>query len=102
MSVLVCDLVFQLRAARMPAPIAEYVFARPRRWRFDEAWPDRMLAVEVEGGTWVNGRHSRGSGMRKDCEKYNAAVLLGWRVLRVTGDMVRDGSALATIEQALT
>ena len=39
--------------------------------------------------------------MRKDAEKYNAATLQGWRVLRFTGDMVTDGSAVQVVEEAL-
>lgn len=102
MSHLEDTLVFQLQALHLPAPEREHVFAKPRRWRFDLAWTDRKLAAEVEGGTWVNGRHSRGSGMRKDCEKYNSAAALGWTVYRFTGDMVTDGSAVTTLETALT
>ena len=94
-------LVFQIRALGLPAPDLEHVFATPRRWRFDLAWPPRKLAAEVEGGTWVQGRHSRGAGMRKDAEKYNTAALLGWCVLRFTGDMVTDGSAVKVVEEAL-
>lgn len=102
MSALEDQLVWQLRAVGLPAPTRELRFAPPRRWRFDLAWPERQqVAVEVEGGTWVRGRHSRGAGMRKDAEKYNAAMLAGWRVLRVTSDMIADGSAVAVIEQAL-
>lgn len=92
---------FQLHAARLPAPTRELVFAPPRKWAFDHAWPDRLIAVEIDGGGWVQGRHGRARGMRSDCEKANAAALLGWTVFRFTGDMVKDGSALTTIEQAL-
>jgi len=60
-----------------------------------------MLAVEVDGGTWTGGRHTRGAGFEADCEKLNAAVIAGFRVLRFTGAMVRSGAALATIETAL-
>lgn len=85
----------------LPVPTPEHRFDTSRRWRFDRAWVDLKLAVEIEGGTWSKGRHSRGAGMRKDAEKYNAAILQGWRVLRFTGDMVKDGSAIAVVEQAL-
>lgn len=101
MSDLEITLVWHIKAASLPAPVREYRFDAKRRWRFDLAWPDRRLAAEVEGGTWVKGRHSRGAGMAKDCVKYNAAVLAGWAVLRFTSDMVKSGAALATIEQAL-
>jgi hypothetical protein len=96
------DLCWQLRAARLPLPEREVVFARPRRWRFDLCWPKTMLACEIEGGIWQSGRHTRGQGFENDCEKYGEALLLGWRVLRVTTSMVRDGRALRLIERALT
>jgi hypothetical protein len=89
-----------IEAAGLPAPIREYRFARPRRWRFDYAWPAHQLALEIEGGTWCGGRHVRGMGYEGDCEKYNAAALLGWTVLRVTTGMLRDRRALALLESA--
>jgi very-short-patch-repair endonuclease len=82
-------------------PEVEYRFHDTRQWRFDFAWPDYLLAVEVEGGQWVNGRHQRGQGFEDDCEKYNEAALDGWCVLRFTGGMVKDGRALATLLKAL-
>ena len=69
---------------RLPLPEREVVFAAPRKWKFDFAWPAAMLAVEIEGGTFIRGRHTRPKGYQQDCEKYNAAVLRGWRVLRYT------------------
>jgi very-short-patch-repair endonuclease len=95
------SLVWQCKAAKLPAPVREHRFAPPRRWRFDLSWPDRKLAVEVEGGSFVAGRHSRGAGMEADMEKYNTAALMGWFVLRVNNHMVEDGRALAWVEQAL-
>lgn len=94
-----------IKARGLPAPEPEYYFARPRQWRFDLAWPAvrPRLALEVEGGTWLDGggRHNRGSGYEGDCEKYNEAALRGWRVLRATTRMVEDGRALALLERAL-
>jgi hypothetical protein len=55
----------------------------------------------VNGGTWSGDRHVRGSRFEGNCEKINAATLMGWRVLRVTGAMVRDGRALEYVERAL-
>jgi very-short-patch-repair endonuclease len=94
-------LSLHLRAAGLPDPEREYRFAPPRRWRFDFCWPDQRLAVEVEGGIYSGGRHVRGSGFEKDAEKYNAATIAGWRVLRFTSAMIQCGEALAQIEQAL-
>lgn len=91
---------FQLSTFNLPAPESEYRFHPVRKWRFDYAWPDRKIALEIEGGTWTGGRHVRPRGFERDCEKYNAAALLGWIVLRVTTAMVNDGRALALIRDA--
>lgn len=80
----------------------EHAFHPGRRWRLDFAWPEFLIALEIEGGTFNLGRHTRPIGFEKDCEKYNAAALLGWTVLRVTGAMVKDGRALATVQTALS
>ncbi len=101
MSALEEHFALQVKAARLPEMIREYRFAKPRRWRFDFAYPEAKLAVEIEGGIWNGGRHTRGKGFEADAEKYNSAVLLGWKVLRFTGDMVGRGIALTMLEQAL-
>lgn len=90
-----------IAALRLPPPEREYRFDPDRRWRFDFAWPEHRVAFEIEGGTWTGGRHTRGAGFSADCEKYNAAALQGWRVFRVTTDMVRDGRASKLAETAL-
>jgi very-short-patch-repair endonuclease len=92
-------LSLHLKAAGIPDPEREYRFHQKRKWRFDFAWPDLMLAVEVEGGIYSGGRHVRGAGFQKDVEKYNAATIAGWRVLRFTAHMICDGTALQTIEE---
>ena len=79
----------------------ELRFHPTRRWRFDLAIPDLKIAIEVEGGVWTQGRHTRGSGYIGDLEKYNEAAILGWLVLRFTTDQVREASvALSTVERA--
>ena len=78
------------RALDMPEPKRELVFFKGRRWRFDFAWPELMVAVEVEGGIWVNGAHSRGAHFLSDCEKYNTATRQGWKVFRFGTNMVKD------------
>lgn len=84
-----------------PGVKPEYRFYAERRWRFDYAWPEQMVAFEVEGGTWSGGKHTRGKGYRNDCEKYNRAAIMGWRVIRATTDMVKDGTAIHDLEDAL-
>jgi len=71
----------------------EYRFHPVRRWRFDFAIPQNRIAVEIEGGIYTQGRHTRGSGFAKDCEKYNAATVLGWSVLRYPANQVSSESA---------
>jgi hypothetical protein len=78
-------------------------FHSVRRWRFDfVVWHDRVgdVAIEVEGGSFSGG-HRRGLRYEFDCEKHNAAMLLGWQVYRFTPAMVEDGRAFAVIQQAL-
>lgn len=86
-------LLAHLRALGVPEPEREYRFNVERRWRADFAWPALRLLVEVEGGTYSGGRHTRGAGYAEDCEKYNAAAAVGWTVLRYTGALVRSGVA---------
>lgn len=59
-----------------PVPEREFKFHATRDWRFDFAWPAARMALELEG----RGRHQTVDGVRKDCEKHNEAVRLGWRV----------------------
>ena len=73
----------KLDAAGLTGWQTEFRFHPVRRWRFDFAHPEKRVAVEIEGGVFIRGRHNRPSGFIADCEKYNEAVKLGWRVLRV-------------------
>lgn len=91
-------LAWQLHAVGLPEPTREHRFDARRRWRFDFAWPALKLAVEVEGVTYQGGRHQRVAGFAADAEKYNAAAVAGWTVLRFTGAMVRSGEAVRVIE----
>lgn len=95
------NLVFQIKAMKLPAPECQYRFHPTRRWTFDLAWPERLLYAEVEGGIWIRGRHTRGKGYEKDAEKYNEAALAGWRGLRFTTGHVTSGYALSVLERAL-
>lgn len=83
----------------LPEPVAELRFAPPRRWRFDWAWPDNKVALEVEGGVWTRGRHTRGAGFIKDMEKYNAATVLGWRVLRCVPGELLSAETFTSLKQ---
>lgn len=82
-------------------PSERHEYAKPRNWRCDFAWPDRKLAIEVEGGLFTQGRHTRGSGFTKDLEKYNAITEAGWTLFRVSRREIKSGEALRIIERAL-
>jgi very-short-patch-repair endonuclease len=84
-----------LKRERLPAPVPEFRFHPTRKWRTDYAWPLAKVALEVEGGIFTGGRHSRGAGMLKDMEKYNELARMGWRLLRIPPSGLHD---LATIE----
>lgn len=68
--------------------VSEYKFHPTRKWRFDFAIPAKKIAIEIEGGLWISGRHNRPVSMIKDFEKYNAAAKLGWRILKYTPSQV--------------
>lgn len=89
------------RRERLPAPTTEYEFHHERKWRFDFAWPAHRVALEVEGGIWTEGRHTRGSGFLKDMEKYNEAARLGWRVMRCTPATLDTLSTVHLIADAI-
>jgi very-short-patch-repair endonuclease len=96
------QLVAQCRYASLPEPTTEHRFHPVRRWKFDLAFVRERLAVEVEGGVFIQGRHTRGVGAEADIEKYAEAAILGWTVIRATPRQVRNGQALRWIERWLT
>ena len=79
----------------------EYRFHDERKWRFDFAVVEQKIGIEIEGGSWNQGRHSRGAGFERDIIKYNTAVCMGWRILRFTTGMVQSGDAIDTLRAAL-
>jgi very-short-patch-repair endonuclease len=85
----------QLLLAGAPPFHTHYRFHPTRHWEVDVVWLEpRKLAVEVEGGTWVGGRHVRPEGFKRDCQKYAEAALLGFTVLRFTTEQIKNGEAL--------
>ncbi len=73
-----------LRPHGIPEPKCEYRFDPDRKWRFDLAWPVQKVALEIDGGLFVEGAHNRGLALLGQMEKQNAAVLQGWKILRYT------------------
>lgn len=104
------EFALQVRAVGLPEPEREFRFHPTRRWRFDFAWPDKKLAVEVEGityfgknknGTMRLGRHQTAKGITGDCEKYGEAMLLGWNVYRCTQEFVKNGTAIDMVQKLI-
>ncbi len=117
---------WKLISGDYPYPKRQHYFHPRRKWRFDFAWEAERVAVEVEGGVFsvpvtcdscgrhvhrknkrtermervyaAMGRHTRGAGFHDDCDKYNAAAVLGWRVLRYTAKHLTD-SPVQMVEQ---
>jgi len=82
-------------------PEREYAFCEGRKFRADFAFPRHKLLVEIEGGTWINGRHNRPSNFEAECRKYAEAAIREWLVIRVTTAMVKSGEAIDMVRRAL-
>lgn len=100
-SQLEAELALQIKALGLPEPVREYPAITGRKFRFDFAWLEHRLLVEVNGGTYTKGAHSTGRGIARDYEKANLAVLQGWRVLSFDVKSVKSGEAVEVIRQAL-
>ena len=85
----------------IPEPVTELRFSPPRKWRFDFAWPEHLVAVEIEGGLYKGGRHQSLNGFLQDAEKYEAALVKGWTVYRVPGPWVMEGERYIWREQVM-
>ena len=88
----------------------EVAFHAKRKWRVDfiiKAVVERFrtrgpLAIEVEGVTRFGshlGRHQTARGMETDAHKYAELLLAGYPLLRVTQQMVKDGTAIAYVNR---
>ena len=72
-----------------------------KKYRFDFAIPSRKLVIECDGGLWIKGAHNTGTGVQRDRDKDELALLNGWTVYRVTESMVKSGRAINTIKKLI-
>lgn len=93
------ELLRQIKAANLSAPVRQFKFHPTRRWKADFAWTCMHPAIlcEVDGGVYSGGRHTRGAGFEADIFKLNEAAMLGFSVLRFTPSMIKSGYALETL-----
>ena len=93
------DVIFS--AHDLPVPKVEHKFHMSRKWRFDFAWLQQKLALEIQGGLWTGGRHVRGAALLAEHEKLNNACILGWRVMFGTPESLDKGDIFPLIRKAL-
>ncbi len=93
------ELALQCEGIGLLKPEREYVYAPPRKFRADLAWPSHKILVECQGGVYSHQAHGSISGILKDNERLNIATLAGFRLLRFVPDQVESGEALQLIEQ---
>jgi very-short-patch-repair endonuclease len=98
------------RQARLPEPLHKVdgcKIIEGRKYDFDFVYPDLMVAIEVDGGTWKRTNQGRSAGhahparITHDNEKRNLARLLGWRVFQFDTTAINSGQALDVIRQLL-
>ena len=70
---------------------------RSKRYRADFAHVESQSLIEIQGGTYMRGRHVTGSGYERDARKYNLATMCGWKVYLLTSTTAKDATWIANI-----
>ena len=91
-------LVTQLKVLKIEFE-REFKFHPERKWKADFHITGKHILVEVEGGIWSGGRHTRAKGYLGDLEKYNTATMMGYQVIRFSTEQVKSGLAVQQIEK---
>lgn len=85
----------------LPVPAPEYRFHPARKWRFDYAWLGQKVALEVQGGVFSQGRHTRGASLLQEWIKLNTAAAMGWRIIYCQPSDLMTAQTAEFIRQAL-
>jgi hypothetical protein len=85
----------------LPEPVPEYRFDPTRKWRFDFAFVNAKLALEIQGSIFSGGRHTRGAALLKEYEKLSNAAIQGWRVMFFIPSEICMTNTAEMIRQAL-
>jgi hypothetical protein len=69
-----------VRSAGLPIPVLQHELrcADGRLVRLDQAWPDRLVAVEADGRRW----HSTSADFERDMARANSITASGWTLYR--------------------
>jgi hypothetical protein len=86
----------------LPAPAEQFQVHESRKWQWDFAWPWLRICVDLDGGIYTGGAHSRGARIEKDHEKRNAAAADGWTVLLFGPKAVTSASFVEVLRLAMT
>ncbi len=70
---------------------------RSKRYRADFAHVGSKSLIEIQGGTYMRGRHVSGSGYDRDARKYNLAMFCGWKVYLLTSTTAKDATWIEKI-----
>ena len=93
------QLSLAVSAGRIPPFTTEYYAIIGRKFRYDFAWPDYDLLLEVQGGIWGVGAHSGGTGALRDFEKQSLAAVGGFYVITCGPSQIREGKAISWVMQ---
>jgi len=81
--------------------VQEYKFHPKRKWRIDYYLPEFGLAIEVEGGSFSQGRHVRGVGFRNDITKYNEITAAGLSLIRIIPQDLNKAATFDLIKRCI-
>lgn len=83
--------------------VSEFRFHPIRKWRFDYfiAIHHTGIAIEVDGGIWIKGRHVSPQGFLKDMEKFNYAASMGYYVFKFTPSDKKNNLHLNLIKELI-
>lgn len=84
----------QYKKTNLPPLQREVKFHPKRKWRVDFAILELNILIEIEGGIWMKGSHVRMHGYQDDCNKYNEAQALGFKIFRFTSEDIKNDRAV--------
>src|SRR5258706_8037672 len=84
-SALEAEFLLQVRSLKQALPKLQYQPFQDRKFRLDFAWPDRKVAVMVQGNV-----HRIKDKFYRDCELFCLLTVAGWRFLPISRRQVKS------------